>query len=169
MSGPISVACWRHRKTEAPQTKCQGLLSSYRTLSITVCCQRPFCFLCTQSVPSLHMNTHTDIDTICMIMHVICIGNPTQCASCNISPQGTANRLGGNSGETAAFRLHSLFHGVCCSSLKTRSPGFNLELRLAAIGQREGSEHAKAHNIQGDPFIISHFPDPLLSTLIFDN
>lgn len=118
---------------------------------------------------SPHEHTHTDIDTICMIMHVICIGNPTQHASCNISPQGTANRLGGNSGETAAFRLHSLFHGVCCPSLKTRSPGFNLELRLAAIGQREGSEHATAHNIQGDPFIISHFPDPMLSTLIFDN
>lgn len=82
---------------------------------------------------------------------------------------GIANRLGSNSGEIAAFRLHSLFDGVCCSSPRTRDPGFNLELRLAAIGQHEGSEHATAHNIQGDPFIISHFPDPLLSTLIFDN
>lgn len=82
---------------------------------------------------------------------------------------GIANRLESNSEETAPFRLHSLFHRVYWTSLKTRGPGINLEFRLAATGQLEGLAHATAHNIQGDPLIISHFPDPLLSTLIFDN
>lgn len=126
----------------------------------------PLYTICSKSP---HEHVIYDIDTIYMIMLLLPYWKPKTVCFMQCISTGTANKLGGNSGETSAFRLHSLFHGVCCSSLRTRGPGFNLELRLAAIGQHEGSEHATAHNIQGDPFIISHFPDPLLSTLIFDN